>query len=204
MAKRDARVAAYIARAPELARPILKHLRATVHAACPAVEETLKWGHPHFMYHGMLCMMSAFTRHCAFGFWKKSLVFGARPRRANAMGQFGRVTALADLPARAVLRGLVRRAMALNEAGAKSPRPARPRRRAAPTAPADLRRALARAPAARATFVRLSPSGQREYVEWLAEAKRTETRERRLTTAVMWLAEGKGRNWRYQRPAARR
>jgi uncharacterized protein YdeI (YjbR/CyaY-like superfamily) len=204
MPKRDARIDVYIARAPEFARPILKQLRAIVHEACPAVEETLKWGRPHFMYHGMLCGMSAFTRHCAFGFWKESLVFGARPRKADAMGQFGRVTALGDLPARGLIRGLVRKAMALNEAGVTSPARARRKRRAPPRVPDDLRRALARAPAARAGFAQLSPSGQREYIEWLAEAKRAETRERRLATTVAWLAEGKGRNWQYERPAVRR
>lgn len=203
MAKRDARVDAYIESAAPFARPILKHLRSLVHGACPPVEEALKWGHPHFMYRGMLCGMSAFKQHCAFGFWKGALVLAGQPLNKDAMGQFGRLTRLADLPARATIRSLIKAAMALNEAGVKSPGRAKRKPRPAPRAPSDLSRALAKNAAARATYAGLSPSGQREYVEWLAEAKQPATRARRLATTLEWLAAGKGRNWKYERPAPR-
>ncbi len=44
----DPRVDAYIARSAAFAQPVLLHLRATVHAACPGVQETIKWGMPFF------------------------------------------------------------------------------------------------------------------------------------------------------------
>lgn len=200
MGTKDARVDAYIARAPEFARPILKHLRAHVHGACPAAAETLKWGRPHFMYRGMLCGMSAFKQHCAFGFWQGSRVVAppARPT-AGGMGQFGRITKIADLPSPRALQALVRAAMALNEAGTPTPRRAKARPKPPVAVPADLARALKASAAARTTFAALSPSGRREYIEWLEEATREETRSRRLATALEWLSAGKGRNWKYER-----
>ncbi len=203
MAKRDLRIDAYIESAAPFARPILKHLRAIVHGACPQVAEALKWGHPHFMYRGMLCGMSAFKQHCAFGFWKGTLLLAGQPLNKDAMGQFGRLSSIADLPARATIRSLIKAAMALNDAGVKSPTRGRRKPRPPARTPADLRRVLAKNAAARATYAGLSLSGRREYVEWLEEAKRPETRARRLAMTLEWLAAGKGRNWKYERPAPR-
>ena len=197
MGKRDARVDAYIARSAEFARPILSHLREIVHSACPDVEETLKWNAPHFMYRGMLAGMSAFKAHCAFGFWKGSLVTGGDGGlESRAMGQFGRITSLDDLPPTRVIAGYVKQAMKLNEEGIRAPRS-----RKAPTPdpemPAELAAALRKNAKARATFEAFSPSHRREYVEWIAEAKGEETRQRRLASAIEWMAEGKARNWKY-------
>jgi uncharacterized protein YdeI (YjbR/CyaY-like superfamily) len=203
MGQRDPRVDAYIDSAAPFARPILRHLRATVHAACPAVEEALKWGHPHFLYRGMLCGMAAFKQHCAFGFWKSRRLLAEPSINREAMGQFGRLTRIADLPPRSAIGKLIRRAMALNQPGEKPPERARRRPRPAPRIPADLRQALAGDAAARATYAALSPSGQREYVEWLDEARQPATRVRRLATTLEWLAAGKGRNWKYERRARR-
>lgn len=71
MATTDKRVDAYIGKSQPFAQPILKHIRAVVHKACPNAEETIKWGCPHFEYSGaILCSMAAFKEHCAFGFRK--------------------------------------------------------------------------------------------------------------------------------------
>jgi len=196
MGTSDRRVDAYIAKSAEFARPILEHLRAAVHAACPDVEETIKWRMPFFVHRGPLCFMAAFKRHCAFGFWKGKLLISTGAGSA-AMGQFGRITARAELPSRRTLAALVRKAVKLNDAGVPSPTRGKAARRPAPRAPADLRKALAANAKARATFAALPPSGRREYVEWLTGAKRTETRTRRLGQAVAALAAGKAFNWRY-------
>lgn len=205
MGMKDPRVDAYIAKSADFARPVLTHLRAVIHDACPEVEETMKWGFPHFMYNGILCHMAAFKAHCAFGFWKGRRVVGdGVPAAKEAMGQFGRITGVADLPSRTQLVRHVKTAMRLNAQATAAPAaPARPRvprrRAAAPTPPEDLLAALKRNRAARVNFESLSPSHQREYVEWITEAKREETRQRRVRTAVEWLAEGKSRNWKYER-----
>jgi uncharacterized protein YdeI (YjbR/CyaY-like superfamily) len=199
MAKRDRRIDAYIAQSAEFARPILTHLRAVVHEACPDVEETMKWSFPHFMHQGMLCAMAAFKQHATFGFWRGSLVVGPSATAQKAMGQFGRIARLADLPPRTTIVRFVKKAAALNEAGVK---PARKKTRVvkkAVAAPADLRAALQKNASARKTFDAFSPSHRREYVEWIVGAKREETRQRRVATAVAWMAEGKAQNWRYQR-----
>ena len=196
MATTDPRVDAYIAKSAEFARPILKHLRAAVHAASPEIEETLKWSMPHFMYKGMLCGMAAFKQHCSFGFWKGKLVADLSE---EAMGQFGCITKVSDLPPKRALTAYVKKAMALNDAGVKSPtrvKSAKPK--AAVKVPDDLVAALKRNKKARATFEGFSPSHRREYVEWITEAKREETRAKRLATTLEWLAAGKSRNWKYE------
>jgi uncharacterized protein YdeI (YjbR/CyaY-like superfamily) len=199
MGTRDPRVDAYIARSAEFARPILEHLRETVHAACPDVEETIKWGAPTFMYHGMLCGMAAFKQHCTFGFWKGSLVVDAAHDRSDeAMGQFGGIRSVADLPPKRTLAGYVRRAAKLNEEGVKAPRAQKGRKQPLPV-PDDLAAALRRNPRALGVFEKFPPSHRREYVEWIVEAKRAETRERRIAQAVEWIADGKQRNWKYAR-----
>jgi uncharacterized protein YdeI (YjbR/CyaY-like superfamily) len=199
MGTRDPRIDAYIARSADFAQPILTHLREVVHDVCPEVEETLKWGAPHFMYKGMLCGMASFKHHCAFGFWKGALVLERGGDRAEeAMGQFGRITAISDLPPRSVLARYIKVAMRLNEEGVKSP--TRTKRTKKPLAvPADLSAALRRNAKARTTFEEFSPSHRREYIEWITEAKREETRKKRLATTLEWLAEGKPHNWKYKR-----
>ena len=202
MRTRDKRVDAYIAKSADFARPILAHLREVVHDACPEVEETMKWSFPHFMYHGILCSMAAFKAHCALGFWKGSLILAENGAAETSMGQFGRITKLSDLPPKKVLAGYVRKAMALNESGARTaPRPKRARKALA--VPEDLTAALEKNKKALTTFEGFSPSRRREYVEWITEAKGEETRRRRLEQALEWMAEGKPRNWKYMRRGGR-
>jgi uncharacterized protein YdeI (YjbR/CyaY-like superfamily) len=173
-------------------------LRKLVHAGCPEVEETMKWSFPHFMHQGILCGMGAFKQHCTFGFWKRELVLGKNHGAAeeDSMGQFGRITALADLPPEKILLGYIRKAAALNEAGVKSPA-RKPRAKKKLVVPAAFTAALKKNKTALATFENFSPSHKREYVEWITGAKREETRNSRLATAIAWLAEGKSRHWKY-------
>jgi uncharacterized protein YdeI (YjbR/CyaY-like superfamily) len=199
MGRRDPRIDAYIAKSADFAKPILTHIRDVVHSAVPDVEETLKWSMPAFMHHGILCGMAAFKQHAAFNLWKGSLVVGSDGDR-DAMGQFGRITRVADLPSKKVLTGYIRQAAALNEAGVKTPKVRKPglERKPIPTTPPpDLAAALKKNAKARATFDGFSPSHRREYIEWVGEAKREETRQRRLAQAIEMLAEGKTRNWKY-------
>jgi uncharacterized protein YdeI (YjbR/CyaY-like superfamily) len=200
MPKKNPKVDAYIADAAGFARPILKHLRKVVHVGCPGVEETIKWGFPHFVYNGNIAGMAAFKAHCSFGFWKGALIFGPeKAEERDGMGQFGRITRIADLPDEKTLIGYVRQAAHLNEAGIKAPRAAKPKPRPAPKVPNDLAAALAKNAQARQIFEIFSRSKQREYVEWVTEAKRKETRQQRIATSIEWLAEGKSRNWKYER-----
>jgi uncharacterized protein YdeI (YjbR/CyaY-like superfamily) len=201
MGRRDPRVDAYIERQADFARPILSRLREIVHAACPDVEETIKWGMPSFDYHGLLCGIAGFKRHAALGFWKSALILDPKGNRADeSMGQFGRITKLSDLPPRKVLVGYVRKAMELNEQGVKVATRRTGPRKPLPM-PADLRVALAKSARARATFEKLPPGGRREYQAWILEAKRPETRGRRVKTAIQWLAAGKPYDWKYKKSA---
>jgi uncharacterized protein YdeI (YjbR/CyaY-like superfamily) len=197
----DARIDDYIAQAAKFAQPVLRHLRALVHQACPPVQETLKWSMPHFMYEGILCHMAAFQQHCAFGFWKGRLLADARPSRrvahTKAMGQLGRIQSLTDLPSDKVLLQCIKEAMRLNETKEPSPARRRPKARQQLIVPEDLRALLKKDKRAQDTFAKFSYSHRKEYVEWITEAKRDETRQKRLNTTALWLAQGKPRNWKY-------
>ncbi len=200
----DPRVDAYIAKAQPFAQPILMHIRAVVHAACPECVETIKWGFPHFDYHGIMCAMSSFKAHCAFGFWNPGAIPGLTLAGEPAMGSFGRITAITDLPNRATLTRFIKAAMKNNEAGVKPVRDKTARMGTKlPAAvlaktPDDLAAALKKDAKARATWDGFSPSHRKEYVEWIVEAKRAETRAKRLGQTMEMLRDGKSRNWKYQ------
>jgi len=219
MSQTDPRIDAYIAQAAPFAQPILEHLRAVVHAACPQVEETIKWGMPSFVYGGkILCGIGAFKQHATFGYWQGASVVGASPERSReAMGQFGRLTKVGDLPGKRELSKLLKQAMVLIDARGKKTagRTAANTAAAGRTATSDVPASKTRAPKppvvipddlaaafkknakARATYAGFPVSQQREYVEWIESAKREQTRSGRVAQAVEWMAEGKIRNWKY-------
>jgi uncharacterized protein YdeI (YjbR/CyaY-like superfamily) len=199
----DPRVDAYIEKSADFAKPILNHIRKLVHKACPEITETLKWSMPSFEYKGIVCGFAAFKQHCTLMFWKQSLLeTDAFPKNKTAMGSFGRITSIKDLPSDKILVGLIKQAAELNEKGVKVPKkPA-----ATPkdiVVPKDLTTALAKNKTAKATFDKLSPSHKREYVMWIEEAKTDTTRLKRLSTALEWLSEGKSKNWKYERTAGK-
>ncbi|MHA3795172.1 YdeI/OmpD-associated family protein [Sphingomonas sp. YL-JM2C] len=197
--KSDPRIDAYIDRAAPFARPVLAHLRDLVGKSCPEAEETIKWGFPHFVLGGaILCSMAAFKAHVAFGFWQNRRVTGEQAPEKDAMGQFGRIAAIADLPDPALLGDMIARAARLIESGEKAPRPLK-HARPPVEPPADLIAALGASPRAAATFEGFPPGQRREYVDWITGAKREETRRKRLDTTIAQLEEGKRLNWKYER-----
>lgn len=197
----SARVDVYIAGSADFARPVLERIRRAYHKACPQIEEEIKWGVPHFARRGMVGGMAAFKQHVSFGFWKSRLMkdphglFTTGPKASMCVIK---VAGVSDLPPERVLVQYIKAAVVLNEQGVKETHaktvPKKPAK-----APADLAAALKRDKKAGATFEAFSPSRRREYIEWITEAKRDETRQKRLKTAVEWMSEGKPRNWKYMR-----
>jgi uncharacterized protein YdeI (YjbR/CyaY-like superfamily) len=194
MANKDARVDAYIARSADFAKPILIHLRKLVHAACPSVEETVKWRMPFFEHNGILCMMAAFKSHCAIRFWHPGMrkLF----KRGDSMSHVGRITKMSDLPSDAKILEYLREAKELNEAGKRPPAPRRPAKKV--RIPSYFTSALKRDKKALAAFNAFTASHQNEYVQWITEAKRDETRAKRIATMLQWLKAGKSRHWKYE------
>ena len=201
------KVDAYIAQAQPFAQPILSHIRMLIHKACPGVEETIKWSRPFFEYKGaIVANMSAFKEHCSVGFWREEI--GAVLREAGAvkeggMGSLGRIITVQDLPPDKVMLDWIGCAVSFIESGNyTSPIAARNRVVKAPKpetlVPEEFAAALERSKTAAAAFESFSPSCRREYIDWIADAKRSETRQKRIATAVEWIAEGKPRNWKYQ------
>jgi uncharacterized protein YdeI (YjbR/CyaY-like superfamily) len=198
------RVDAYIAKSQPFAQPILTHIRELVHKACPDVEEEIKWSMPFFALRGVILgHMAAFKRHCAVGLWgpeMNAILNEAGLHSENGMGSLGKITTLKDLPPDKQMLGYYRHAAELILSGqrtkslertAKSVKPA-------PEIPSELTAALKKNKAAAKVFAGFSTSCQREYADWIAEAKRPETKEKRVAQAVEWIAEGKERNWKYQ------
>ena len=198
MVSSDPRIDDYIGKQAPFAQPILWHLRAAVHRACPEADETLRWGMPSFGYKGqILCQMAAFKAHAVFGFWRSKEVTGEEESR-TAMGQFGRLPSIDDLPDDASLDAMIGKAAALIDSGTKAPRPVKhPKPDLA--MPEDFAAALDAHSAARASYDAFPPSARRDYLEWVVEAKRPETRATRIAQAVEWMAEGKRRNWKYEK-----
>ncbi len=201
----DPRVDAYIAKSAPFSQPILEHIREVVHEVCPEIEETLKWSMPSFEYKGLLCGFAAFKHHCTFGFWKSSLLHDPhgvlKDQEQSAMGSFGKMTSLKDLPSDKILRALIKDAMRLNDEGVKIPTATRKRgviKNEIPE-PAYFTKLLAKNKAAKATWEGFAPSHRREYLEWITEAKTDPTREKRLEKTMELLSEGKQRHWKYQK-----
>jgi uncharacterized protein YdeI (YjbR/CyaY-like superfamily) len=203
MGKRSPRVDEYIAKSADFAKPILEHLRELVHKACPEVEETIKWGMPSFDYKGPFCSMASFKQHAVFGFWKGSLLKDPKkymqPRSSDggdAMGFFGRMMSVKDIPPNKVMLDFIKQAKKLNDDGVKLPPRVKTTMKEI-VVPAYFSKALKSNKKALATFNAFSPSNKKEYLTWVIEAKTETTREKRLKTALEWMAEGKIRNWKY-------
>ncbi len=198
----SSKVDAYIEKAAPFAQPVLEHLRELVHKACPDVEEAIKWSMPFFVYKGqILGNMAAFKAHCSFGLWGGEVSAVMRKDGVlsdDGMGKLGKITSLKDLPSDKAMLGYIKQAVAFVEDGGKTMQRKPTVAKAEPEVPAELSAALKKSKAASATFMAFSPSCRREYVEWIAEAKRPETRDKRVVQAVEWMAEGKQRNWKYQ------
>lgn len=206
MVKKDKRIDTYIEKSADFAKPILKHIRKLAHTASPDMQETLKWGMPHFDHEGKSVLsMAAFKQHAVFGFWKAELIKDPKnymqARKAqggDAMGHGGKLTSVKDLPPDKVFIDFVKQAIQLNRDGIKLP--AREKKSADPktsTPPDYFEKALKKNKSAWKTWSEWTPGKKKEYVDWLKEAKTDATREKRMQTAVGWIAEGKIRNWKY-------
>ena len=198
-------VDAYIAKAAPFAQPVLHYLREIVHEGCPEVVEEIKWSRPFFVYRGVILgNISAFKQHCSFGLWGEQV--GAKLRADGAtgddgMGTFGKITSIADLPSRAKLLGYVRTAAKAISTSERDVAWKRPRvAKAEAEVPEALATALKGDAAAARGFAAMTPSCRREYCQWIDEAKRPGTQAKRIATALEWIAEGKNRNWKYERP----
>lgn len=191
---RDPRIDDYIARAQPFARPILERVRERVHAVVRHVEEAMKWSHPTYCVDGKILLgTAAFKQHATVNFWRgQELGFDTK---AGAMGQLGKLTKVADLPPD--LDAMIAKASEMTRS-APPPREAKHAPKPPPRMHPEFAAALARAPKARASLDSFPPSAQRDYLEWIAEAKQEGTRQKRIATAIAWLGEGKRRHWKYQ------
>jgi uncharacterized protein YdeI (YjbR/CyaY-like superfamily) len=195
---REPRIDAYIAKAQPFAQAILTHVRERVHGVLPEIEEAVKWGMPAYMVDGKIVLITAaFKAHAALNFWRGQELESSH-ESVGAMGQFGRLTSVDDLPSDAELDRLIREAAELAKS-ASAPRKAKAEPRPAPQLHPDFAAALAKSSKAKAALDSFAPSARRDYLEWIAEAKQDATRNKRIATAIEWLSEGKKRHWKYEK-----
>jgi len=199
MGKYSPEVDKYIQNSADFAKPILKHLRELIHKVCPEVEEKIKWGNPHLDYKGTFIFMAAFKQHAIFGFWKSTLMKdpnGLFKQNKDAMGSLGRLTEVSQLPSDKILTAYIKEGMRLNDEGKKVivTKHAKPKL----VVPSFIVKILSKNKEAKVTFDGLSPSHKREYVEWIMEAKREETKQSRIEKTIKMLIEGKSMNWEYE------
>jgi uncharacterized protein YdeI (YjbR/CyaY-like superfamily) len=195
---RDPRIDVYLAKAQPFARPILEKVRERAHAAVPDIGEAIKWSMPAYLLDGKIVLITAaFKTHTALNFWRGQELNSSHDS-VGAMGQFGRIKSLEELPNDAELDRLIREAAELAKS-APAPRKPKHAPKPPPEMHPELATALDRAPKAKAAFDNFAPSHRREYLDWIAEAKRDETRQKRIATTIQWLTEGKKRNWQYER-----
>ncbi len=204
MPTNDPRIDAYISKSAEFAKPVLEHLRDIIHKYCPDVQETIKWSFPHFEYQGgILCSMASFKQHCSFGFWLGSLMkdphnlltpVGER----TAMGHFGQIKSVKDLPSDKMLGSYIKEAMALIEIGTKLQKAPKAEPKDILMPPYFLKE-LKKNKTAHTNFESFSPSHKKEYLEWITEAKTEATRDKRIAAAIKMLEKGKPKNWKYMR-----
>jgi uncharacterized protein YdeI (YjbR/CyaY-like superfamily) len=204
MGKKEKAIDGYIAKSANFAKPILMHIRELVHKACPDVEEKMKWSFPHFDYKGeMMCSMAAFKQHAVFGFWKaplmKDKILVENAKSEVAMGHLGKLTSVKDLPSDKKMTAWIKEAMKLNDEGIKVPSKARGVEKKELVVPDYFGKLLLKNKKAKQVFDNFSYSHRKEYLEWITDAKTEETRNSRMATALEWLAEGKGRHWKYQK-----
>ena len=203
MTKKNTRVDSYISKSEDFAKPVLIHFRKLIYTACPDVEEKIKWGFPHFDYKGMMCSMAAFKKHCAFTFWKAELMRDetliVNAESESAMGHFGKITSLKELPSDKKIIGYIKEAMILNEKEIKLPQKKVTATKKEIAVPDYFLKKLRSNKKAFSTFKAFSPSHKREYIKWVIEAKTDETKNRRIQTAIEWMSEGKPRNWKYMK-----
>ena len=202
MATKNKAIDIYIEKSASFAKPILNHIRQLVHKTCPQVEEKIKWGFPHFDYKGaMMCSMAAFKQHAVFGFWKASLmkdpVLLETARSEVAMGHLGRITSLKDLPADKKLIAWIKEAMELNDKGIKLVAKPISTEKKDLIVPDYFSRILLKDKKAKQVFDAFPYSHKKEYIEWIIEAKSEETRDKRMSSAIEMMAQGKSKNWKY-------
>ncbi len=204
MSKKIKAIDDYITKRADFAKPILNHIRGLVHKTCPDVEEKIKWGMPFFDYKGeMMCHIASFKQHAVMGFWKASLmkdpVLSENAKSETAMGHLGKLTTLKDLPADKRIIGYIKEAMMLNDQGIKLPAKDKTTVKKELTVPDYFIKALTKNKKAKQVFENFAYAHQKEYLEWITEAKTEETRNKRMATAIAWITEGKGRNWKYEK-----
>ncbi|HMS64959.1 MAG TPA: YdeI/OmpD-associated family protein [Ignavibacteria bacterium] len=204
MKSKDNRIDLYISKAPEYAKPLLTHLRSLIHKACPEAEETWKWSFPHFDYKNeMMCSMAAFKNHCAFGFWKASIMSDPDKiltiKERESMGHMGQIKSLADLPPDKIIIKYIKEAMRLNDEGIKLPSKAKSSEKKELIIPDFFTKILSKNKTAQKVFDDFSYSHKKEYVMWVTEAKTEDTKNKRMETAIEWLSEGKKKNWKYEK-----
>lgn len=188
---------AYIEKCPDDRRPIMEELRKIVHSADSRIMEDWKWQAPCFNHEGLVCWIANFKGHVGINFFKGALIedtFGLFEKTQQENDKGNRMIhfhSLDDINNKAII-AYVKEGIQLNEQGIK----VEVKKKVMET-PDYFQEALNQNTAALKVYQNFTDAQRRDYIEWLVEAKREATRDKRMAQAIEWIAEGKVRNWKY-------
>ncbi|MCB0792148.1 MAG: DUF1801 domain-containing protein [Flavobacteriales bacterium] len=196
------RINSHIAEQDEWKRRLMVRLRQLIHQVDPGIEETWRWNGPHFDRNGIMLGMSAHKTCVSIWFHKGALL--KDPRRLfeplekdEAKGM--RVYKLKESDAidEKAFTELVKQAVKLNEDGVKLSE-AKPARKTL-VVPPELESVLKKDQHAMTNWEGFSYSKKKDYIEWVTDAKREETRKRRIAQAFQLIRDGLALNERYEK-----
>ncbi|HTJ52512.1 MAG TPA: YdeI/OmpD-associated family protein [Cyclobacteriaceae bacterium] len=203
MSTLNKKVDTYIDNSADFAKELLEYLRNIIHKTCPDVEEDIKWGTPHYSYKGdHLCMMAGFKNHCSFSLYKAELMkdkaIQDSVKAGKKFGYMDKLKSVSELPKKNILISLIKEAMTLNEQGIKK-EVSKSAKSKVLEVPDYFEKELKANTKAKEVFYSKSDSFRKEYIVWISDAKTDETRHKRMDEALEWIADGKGRFWKFKK-----
>lgn len=189
----------YISNAPISQQKILSKLREIIHKASLDIEEKIRWSHPHFDYMGKgMCFIQALKERVTFGFWFGDKIYNSPKLSKEAKAIYetmGNLTDVSQIPSTKLIIEEIHLAMKLIESGNRDVKEKKVKPQL--VIPDYLSLRFKKDKTANSSFSKMSPSHQREYVDWIIDAKTDETRENRISTMMSQVKEGKSKNWKY-------
>lgn len=164
------------------------------------LEEEVKWGAPCYTIDGKNVVgMAAFKAYFALWFHQgallsdgKNVLINAQEGKTKALRQW-RMTSVSEIRA-SDIRRYVREAIKITREG----RTIKPERSRPLVLPPELATALEGNKSAAAAYRNLRPGLQREYADYIAEAKREDTKTRRIDKILPLIIDRVGLNDKYR------
>ncbi|GAB2541876.1 DUF1801 domain-containing protein [Rufibacter soli] len=189
-AQQEEKIDAFFTNAPAFAKPICEKLRLAIDEADPALKPSWKWGTPVYEKAGasMVCAISVHKQHVNLTFFQGAQVpdtYGVFTTGLDGKNMRTiRFTEVGQVKEEQIVEYVRAATLVKPDKSGKSTE------RSVIEIPEDLKQALAHAKQLE-KFEQMAYTHRKEYVRWVSEAKRQETRDGRITKTVERITEGK-------------